>query len=103
MTLPTDELIVNFQTHRLNRKQVISAKEGKNEKSIASTSSQSEMNEEYAKMEYVTKRFQKIIKSMEDFRRKYQLLELLLQMICVINLVNGSLYERSSQSKARIS
>lgn len=49
----------------------------KKENFIVLKSSQSEITEEEAEMAYVKKRFQKIIKSMEDFKRKRQPSELL--------------------------
>ena len=61
-TLPMDEVIGNLQTDELNRKQGETRKESNKEKNISLKFSQSEMTEEEAKMIYMTKRFQNIVK-----------------------------------------
>ncbi|KAH0689613.1 hypothetical protein KY289_016971 [Solanum tuberosum] len=69
-TLSMDELIGNLQTYEMNKKQGMTLKEGKKEKSIALKTSQSEVTEEEDEMTYVTRRFQKIIKKHGGFQKK---------------------------------
>ncbi|KAH0748022.1 hypothetical protein KY290_027254 [Solanum tuberosum] len=65
-----DELIGNLQTYEMNKKQGMTVKEGKKEKSIALKTSQGEVTKEEDEMAYVTRRFHKIIKNHVCFQKK---------------------------------